>query len=461
MKNISIKRLNPKNIQKKMRKYSQFIVLAVANVCFGGKMQIVTRDQFTTAKYSGVLGKSDLLDFQKIYKDWEHSENLWSKGLYLKSCDLKRNCLEKIYQSQRIDGTEQIPPILSYGWSAAIGHIGILGAFVTGQELGIVPKLKRYLPVKSVSELEKIEMIFQEKVMLLKSAHSFAILEHPSQWHLSERLSMIRKGESFISLYEMYEQVYNSLNSINSRTSIKLNERYRERGYSRLLALGLPKDAWFVGLHIREKPNMLDPRNASVENYHAAVNYIVPKGGWVIRFGTDKMRPLPITKNVLDLNLDTPENRFLHLYILAKSRFFLTTNSGPAMLANALNTPVLQTNTLSIGRNILTASAGSLYLPKVWKFEGRKLSYSEIVTSPEGYSETDLRQKSKCGYSLFENSENDILSATMDMFETSEAGSVESSEMRKLNSRRKEVEAVGFGQIAPTFLRKNESWFLA
>jgi putative glycosyltransferase (TIGR04372 family) len=452
-----------KLISKISRRYKsavQKFPLRITNLAFGGKFNDFTNQQSTTVKYSGIFGKNALLDIQGIYSEWEFSENLWNSGHYKKSCEIQKNCLESIYRSQKLDDEDQVPPFLSIGWSAAIGHIGSLGAYVAGQKLGIIPELKRFLPVTSAEQSMRIHAIFQEKVTVLKLAHSFSILESPSQWHLSDRLPMIRTSDSFISLYEMHERVYSAMRIANVKSGVSLSEDYEVTARDILSKLGLPDTAWFVGFHIREEPNLLDPRVARLENFLPALEHVVSRGGWIVRFGAGEMKPLKPFKNVLDLNLNTEENRYLHSYILAKSKFLLTTNSGPSVLAWAFGTPVLQTNTLSIGRNILTASKGSMYLPKLWKHNGQSMSYAQVVTSLEGYNETDLRQKANDGYLLQENSQDEILDATKEMFRFFENEKRDATLTSKLYSIRQDLNVVGFGEIPISFLEKHESWFL-
>jgi putative glycosyltransferase (TIGR04372 family) len=452
-----------KLISKISRRYYRAIQkfsLRITNFAFGGKFNDLTNHQHVIVKNSGIVGKNALLDIQGIYSEWKFSQNLFDFGHYKKSCEIRKNCLESIYRSQNVDGMEPPPPFLSWGWSAAIGHMGCLGAYVAGQKLGIIPELKRFLPVTSAEQSMRINAIFQEKVTVLKSAHSFSILESPSQWHLSERLEMIRTSDSFIDLYELLERVYSAMKIANVQSGISLSGDYEVTARDILSKLGLPDNAWFVGFHIREKTNLLDSRLARLENFLPALEYVVSQGGWIVRFGADEMKPLRLFKNVLDLNLDTKENRYLHLYLLAKSKFLLTTNGGPSTLASAFGTPVLQTNTVAIGRNILTASKGSMCLPKLWKYNGQLLSYAQIVNSPEGYSETDLRQKAKNGYLLQENSQDEILDATKEMFRYFENEKRDSVLTRKLYSIRQDLNVVGFGEIPISFLEKHESWFL-
>jgi putative glycosyltransferase (TIGR04372 family) len=213
---------------------------------------------------------------------------------------------------------------------------------------------------------------------------------------------------------------------------------------------------------VREKPNNPSGhRLAKLENYFESILEVTKRDGWVIRFGTGEMKPLSISRNVIDLNTDCHEFRILHLYLLARCRFLITTNSGPATVAWALGTPVLQTNTIAVGRNLLSASPGSLFLPKKYFTDkGCPYSFSQLLESREAYSETDLREKYKQGVIVEENSAGEILMATRDIFRFLEHDKYELSSNKLLNEIRREYGAVGYGLIAPSFLSTNEDWFL-
>jgi putative glycosyltransferase (TIGR04372 family) len=267
---------------------------------------------------------------------------------------------------------------------------------------------------------------------------------------------MIKSFESFISTCELNEQVYTSLILQNKKSSIKIDSGYELKARKHLSLLGLPQDAWFVGFHLREKLDPLDPRQAQINNYLPALREIVKNGGWIIRFGTGKMDDISGLKNIINLN-----SNFLHLhpYILAKSKFLLSTDGGPCAIAKSLGTPVLQTNTTSIARNIATASKGSLYLPKIWIKNGENCSYARIVNSLEGYSETNLKQKEQVGFKLRENTESEILEATKEMLGYS-YNTTNGENMKKLDEIRQNFNVVGHGTIASSFLSENESWYL-
>ena len=448
-------------ILKRPNRVIKRTLVTLANLYFNGGVSFATQVQGSTVKYSDLFGKVNNLDINQVYHDWQRSDAKWNEGFYSDSCKIRKNILERIYVSQKIGSLTQVPTFLSIEWSAAIGHMGSLGTFVIGQKLGVVPNSKRYLPVRDEEQARRIETIFQDQVGLLQMKNGFTLLENPSHWHLSERLQMIRTLDDFIDLYDLHERVYQRKDLAELGLVMKLSESYENLAREKLEALGLPRGAWFVGLHVRGEPNPLDPRKAEVRNFGLAVDEITSQGGWVIRFGTNIMDPLGKSNNLVDLNPNSPEYRYLHLFVIAKSRFFLTTNGGPSFLGWAFGTPVLQTNTLSIGRNILSSSRDSLFLPKNWeRRNGEKISYCRLVMSLEGYNETDLKQKSKDGYTLRENTAIEIRDATRDMFDQLNYKAPNCNLDSKLHDLRTSVKAVGHGVIAPSYLSANENWFL-
>lgn len=437
------------------------VLVSILNYRWGTFPKWAPKEQITTIQYSEILGSGSSIDIESVYLGWAHSERIWNEGKYFDSISIKKSILENLYASQEVGGERQIAPFLSVGWGAAVGHIGSLGAFVLGQKLGIVPSNLRHLPIRDENSAFWIKNLFQRDVGLAGSRFGFSIMENPSQWHLSERLAIIRTDTDFISLYEMHETVYRDSRILSKELNLTIDRDYETFAKLELQGLGLPEGAWFVGLHIREKSNPLDPRVANVETFYKSIFEIVERGGWVIRFGADSMKPLPFMEKVIDLNTNNEKNRKLHLYILAKSKFLLTTNSGPSVVAWALGTPVLQTNTLSIGRNILSSSRGSIFLPKKFlSATGNYCSFAQILESPEAYSETNLMEKHLRGFKLSDNSEIEIWSATKDMFNFLDTGKHVDKLSHKVNDIRRAHNAVGYGLIAPSFLGENESWFL-
>jgi len=75
-----------------------------------------------------------------------------------------------------------------------------------------------------------------------------------------------------------------------------------------------------------------------------------------------------------------------------------------------------------------------------------------------GYSENTTKELDKRGVRVLENSSEEILDATRDILGFLERGEFNSEFMEKLNLVRVETSAVGFGDVAPSFISKNPSW---
>jgi putative glycosyltransferase (TIGR04372 family) len=451
------------SIKKHLRLFPIRLGISILNWRRFSLPTLAPQEQVNTIRFSDVFQAHSTIDIERVYRQWKYSERIWNDGEYIKSVGIKKDILEYLYSIQVNNEFKHVPPFMSVGWGVAIGHIGSLGAFVLGQKLNLFPSNLRYLPVRDQHSSFLVKNFLQDSIGLASSRFGFAILENPSSWHLSERLQMVGTTKDFISLYEMHELVYKNLQAVRGKVRLSINPDYETWAEAALRKLGLPRDAWFVGLHVREKPaNPLDPRTAKLETFYQSISEIEKRGGWIIRFGTGVMTPLPSKRNILDLNIENEDLKRLHLYVIAKSLFLLSTNSGPNTVAWALGTPVLQTNTLSIARNILSSSDGSLFLPKKYRFgRGQPCSFSQIIGSNSGYWEKNLREISALGFELIDNSEEEILEATKDMFHFVEKGNHNALLKSRVNEIRKSCNAVGYGQISPSFLHRNENWFLS
>ena len=443
--------------RKKTTKVSKILIVTLANLVWGRKPKLAHMDEVKAFENSGLFASKLGLDLDWIYRQWADSEKIWNSGQYHKSVEIKRQLLEYVYEANRISSRRQVAPFMSPGWALAIGHLGSLGAFILGQRSGLIPSVKRWIPITTEENYSQLNKLIQDEIIPLQKKIDFLVVDHPSQWSVAEKLQIVNTNSGFLSLYEMHEQVYRTK---SKKLKLELNSDYLRISRQKLRKLGLPKDAWFVGFHIRENRHALDSRLVSIENFYTAIQEVTRTGGWVIRFGTGAMKNLPNMPNVIDLCSDTPETRNLHMFILGQCKFLLTSNSGPSVLAWSLGTPVLQTNTTSIGRNILTASEGSLYLPKKYRsISRRSFSFREILNSPEAYAETNLKEKFDNGYILEENNSEEILLATKEMLSTTKNREQFQNLEIKVNKIRDEAGAVGYGKIAPSFLVQNESWF--
>jgi putative glycosyltransferase (TIGR04372 family) len=117
-------------------------------------------------------------------------------------------------------------------------------------------------------------------------------------------------------------------------------ERQREQ-------LGLPADAWFVCLHVRESGFHKDEyvyRNANILNYLGAIEEITNRGGWVIRMGDSSMTRLPRLRQVIDYPFTEVKSPLMDVYLISQCRLYIGMSSGIYDVARLFQRPIILAN---------------------------------------------------------------------------------------------------------------------
>lgn len=433
------------------------LILFFSNSVQSKKFQVATYQQVYDFANSGFFYKAAENDFGRIYKDWECADRLWRIGEYRKSVELRKNSLALLYSREKITDLLFAPSVMSVAWTSAFGHIGSLGVFSAAQKLGIVSSQKRVALVQNQNTLRNLKKIFSDVFILTPSEYGHTALENPSQWHISERLQMVKAEGEFICLYELHDRVFKD--SRYDSNLPQLSGDYIEWARTQLEKVGLPKDCWFVSLHVRDNFGSSDTRSVNASNFNNAVDEIISRGGWVIQFGANSTQSLLPRHGLINLNQVHKSHTDLHFYVISRSKFLLTTNSGPSVIAWSLGTPVLQTNTTSIARNMLRATKGSLFLPKHYRdSNNRELTYGEIAQGRLGYSESTIKELNTLGFQILENTPIEIYEATKDLLSFLDGKDISNDLMETFNTVRDQTAAVGFGNVAPSFLQLNSRW---
>lgn len=164
-----------------------------------------------------------------------------------------------------------------------------------------------------------------------------------------------------------------------------------ERGWHCLRSLGLPKEAWFVTLHVRE-PGWRDGcswqehfRNADIRTYFPAIKAITEAGGWVVRIGDPGMTKLPVMPHVIDYAHSQAKSDWMDIFLCAQCRFMMGTSSGMCTIASAFGVPLVMTNLLP-GYGVYHFTSQDLCIPRMCfsKDKERYLSFRELISPPVG-----------------------------------------------------------------------------
>ena len=203
---------------------------------------------------------------------------------------------------------------------------------------------------------------------------------------------------------------------------LKLRHDHRARGRAAMAKLGLPEDAWFACLHVRE-PGYLRPheadihafRDADIQDYLPAVDAITAHGGWVVRLGDASMRPLEKMDKVVDYALSEAREDWLDIYLLGAARFVLGTTSGPTPVAATFGTPVIMTNMVPHGER--GPNQRSLFLPKLYRRrDGSPLSFREMLKGPRRWL-WNGRLLGAEGLEAVDNSPEELRDVTLEMID--------------------------------------------
>ena len=205
------------------------------------------------------------------------------------------------------------------------------------------------------------------------------------------------------------------------RPLLTLSESDHERGWRCLQELGVPRDAWFVCLHVREggylpQLSYHSYRDADANTFLLASRAIAERGGWVIRVGDPTMKPLLPVEQVVDYVHTDVRSDWMDVFCLSQSRFFLGSASGPMSVAAAFGVPIAAANYGPMGCGAYTSNA--LWIPKLyWSIKDhRHLAFDEVLLSPlRAFGMTE--EFDAAVVSLVDNSPEDIRDLAVEMMD--------------------------------------------
>ena len=360
---------------------------------------------------------------------------------------------------------------LENAYFTAVGHISLLDYLLKGRKLGKFDLCKEQLIYdKTKVSNQELARLFLPICKELK----IDILENPrSEIQEGDLETYIKPDREYVTARRMYSDIQMQWESEKREPLIYLTDEFHTLGCKILEKSGLPKDAWFVGLHIRSAKDLLRiGRNADFENYVDAVAEISEHGGWTVRTGTEQPKKLFSLPNFIDtraLNLSKIEREVLHTYIWARSRFFMGNLSGGTNPPGTFGVPTLWTDIHPIS-GFRPPSRRDLLIPKMIHnvHMNRKLSLEECLSEEHRYSQSENPLKLLMnGYELLALSSSDLRFAVRDMLikiSLSQEYSKQTFNENK-NSRAKIVDTLfskldlAYGaELCESFLERNPSY---
>jgi len=285
--------------------------------------------------------------------------------------------------------------------------------------------------------------------------------------HLKEPIDYVLPcKQEIISIHSGQAEVVKAWEAEGRSPLLRLSDAHKQRGWKCLESLGVPKDAWFVCLHVRESGFYGEVtrdekfRNADVENYLLAVKTVVKRGGWVIRMGDPTMKPLPKIERVIDYAHSEVRSDWMDIFCCAQCRFFIGSNSGLHQVAFSFGVPRAQTNFLPLTSLALTSK--DIFIPKLcwYEQENRYLTFAEMMSPPFNGCYKQLAFDSVGIYPV-ENAEDEINDLAIEMLERLDGKFEATAADECLQAQFKSIQKMNNcyinGQIGNCFLQKHSA----
>ncbi|MEG3969487.1 TIGR04372 family glycosyltransferase [Microcoleus sp. T2B6] len=351
-------------------------------------------------------------------------------GYYLGNCgkiDEAVNIFEEYYQKQRklaeLHGVDKlgIRFVDPHNAASAIGHTGLLDYYVKMSLLGWRPPHRAILltpPNHTIANSHYLKY-WQRYVQIISEPSQVARLSQVVRY-LSDFFFATPTADKTLLYFQAETAVQKQWEAEGRGPLLTLSDADSERGRRTLESLGMPKNAWFVCLHVRESgyheslAAIKACHNADIDTYRLAIETIVKRGGWVVRLGDSSMTPLPPIEGVIDYACSSAKSEWMDVFLCASGRFFLGSTSGLCYVPASFGVPCALTNWACMG--IQSPYGKDIFIPKLYWSETleRYLTLEEAMSAPYG-PVNNSRLLSALGVRLADNAPEEIRDLTVEM----------------------------------------------
>ncbi len=351
---------------------------------------------------------------------------------------------------------------LGDSWFAAIGHVAYIDTYIKSVELGWRPRLRTIATLDNAnpppgasllrrwSQYIEVHSVTNGAAPLERKLIGYAAAEGEDDALHKQRLSSLTEEFYFGPDGEGQTRWYGPLGAEVERAwkaagrgpllEIGAEEKSKSR---KLMAqvFGLPEDAWFVGLHVREPgfhaswhKHHPGTRHAAIAAYDDVVDFVTRAGGWVVRLGDRSMSPIAPRAQVIDYATSSYRNFDLDVFLCATCTYFVGTNSRLSLLPPLFGRRCVLTNWSPIA--IPNWYLDDIYIPKLVRDIGRDrhLTFKEMFGSKAGW--TQWRRDYVDGVEAIEdNDPADLLDAVQELHAEVVEGRTLGAEERALVDR--------------------------
>ena len=388
--------------------------------------------------------------------------------------------LRLLRHARRLRERQCMPPagkppyrFLDFMWVVQIGHIANM-EHLTKREIlqGRNPKsmilyFSESQKPANAALLEKMgaHITIVREEAKLPSPHQ-AMLSVLEEYFLTESLDGLAKH-----WWHASSEIFRAWEKAGRAPLLTLSDTEINKGRACLRQLGVPDDAWFVCLHVRESgfkraqgyDAVESGLNAEIASYLPAIRTVIERGGWVIRVGDEKMKPLPPMPGTIDYAHSALKSEWMDIFLLGACRFFIGTSSGPAYVPPLFGVPCVLTNWFPIGQRPFNSR--DLYIFKLYRAGSppRQLSFAEMMAPPIGYAPRYVHRE-ELGLVSVPNTPEEIREVVSEMLDRLDANLSYSEADEALQSAFDAVAetnlCIGNARAGRDFLRRNSRLLL-
>lgn len=250
---------------------------------------------------------------------------------------------------------------------------------------------------------------------------------------------------------------------------VSITDELKQRGLQQLEAFGVPPGSWFICLHCRESgfhkymPGQ-EYRNANIDTYAKAIDWVIEQGGWVFRLGDPSMRPLKERPGLIDYAHSSRKSDWFDIFLGSEARYTLGSCSGPSSMSATFGKPMAMPNSLPLSAVPFYCHAElGLATPKLLRSSqtGKLLTFEEIMSIDVGnFRWSELYEKE--GLEIIDNDADDILAIVKELHQMSEGTFALSKEDQKRQNAVKSLFRRGhYGYLSeclfsPAFLNRHQ-----
>ncbi|HWJ36319.1 MAG TPA: TIGR04372 family glycosyltransferase [Steroidobacteraceae bacterium] len=299
-------------------------------------------------------------------------------------------------------------------FTARIGHLMIEpDCYVKEMRLGLAPERRPIILASKRNVANQAAISYWKKYYTVIASPIIAMVLRPLTWHplttvdITKYAFDISGTVAFPRIQALWE---------GRPPLLEINDTDKRRGEKCLERMGVPSGTWFVCIHSREggythsanDEDLNGYRNSRIENYIAAVDYVIARGGMCIRMGDPTMQRIREKAGLIDYAHHPERCDWLDLYIAANCRLFLGNSSGAFIMSAVFGVPVACANMVPMS-GIYPFSANDIAIPKLYKerSSGKLIPFNQILGQPMGNFRATI-EFDRQGIELVENSADEI-----------------------------------------------------